>query len=168
MDADPGAVGPRKKLGPIVNVWVTRFEAMLHGIAFLLLVAAAVLVLIGSVEAIAHAVTARMNALETGVLVLDRILLILIIAELASTLRTVLERHEITVEPFLFIGLIAAVRRILIVTAEFEQPQEDGELVRLLLELGTLALLVLSMAAAIVMIRHSAAKAASSASGAER
>ncbi|MGH4015602.1 MAG: phosphate-starvation-inducible PsiE family protein [Pseudonocardiaceae bacterium] len=52
---------------------------------------------------------------------LDRILLALIVAGLAYTLRVVIERHEIAAEPFLLIGVIAAVRRILIVTAEFEQ-----------------------------------------------
>jgi hypothetical protein len=62
--------------------------------------------------------------------------------------------HEIAAEPFLYIGLIATVRRMLIVTAEFEQPQSDQELNRLLLELGVLALLVLAIAAAIFLIRY--------------
>lgn len=57
--------------------------------------------------------------------------------------------------------MIATVRRILIVTAEFEQPQSDEELTRLLLELGTLALLVLAIATAIFMIRYSGWKIAS-------
>jgi hypothetical protein len=43
---------------------------------------------------------------------------------------------------------------MLIVTAEFEQPQSDKELNRLLLELGVLALLVLAIAAAIFLIRY--------------
>lgn len=46
-------------------------------------------------------------------------------------------------------------------TAEFEQPQSDEELTRLLLELGTLALLVLAIATAIFMIRYSGWKIAS-------
>jgi len=56
------------------------------------------------------------SPLEGGVLVLERTLLILIIAELAYTLRTDFLHHEIAAEPFLFIGLIATVRRMLIVT----------------------------------------------------
>ncbi len=105
-------------------------------------------------------VAARKSALETGVLVLDRILLTLIVAELAYTLRLVVVRHEITAEPFLFIGLIAAVRRILLVTAEFEKPRPEGELINLLYELGMLGILVLALAVAIFLIRHSAAKTA--------
>ncbi len=91
---------------------------------------------------------------------LDRILLALIVAGLAYTLRVVIERREIAAEPFLFIGVIAAVRRILIVTAEFEQPQTEAQLFNLLFELGMLGVLVLALAAAIFLIRYSSAKTA--------
>lgn len=148
----------RDRVASIVGVLVNRFEDAIYGIAFLLLVAAAVLVVIGSVDTVMQTVTRRLNTLDAGVLVLDRILLILIIAELAYTLRKVLERHEIAAEPFLFIGLIATVRRILIVTAKFEQPQSNEAVTRLLLQLGALALLVLAIAAAILLIRYSAWK----------
>ncbi|MGH3540854.1 MAG: phosphate-starvation-inducible PsiE family protein [Mycobacterium sp.] len=135
---------------------VNRFESAVYGAAFLLLVAAAILVVIGGFQAVVQAATRKVSTLDGGVLILDRILLVLIIAELAYTLRTILLDHEIAAEPFLFIGLIATVRRILIVTAAFEQPRSDKELTRLLLELGALGLLVLAIAAAIFMIRYSA------------
>jgi uncharacterized membrane protein (DUF373 family) len=96
------------------------------------------------------------NTLQGGVLVLDRVLMVLIIAEIAATLRAVLLYHEIAAEPFLFIGLIACVRRILIVTAASEQVHSDKELDRLLFELGALGLLIIGIAAAIYMIRCSA------------
>ena len=81
------------------------------------LVSAAVLVVIGGAEAVVQAASHKVNTLQGGVLVLDRVLMVLIIAEIAATLRAVLLYHEIAAEPFLFIGLIACVRRILIVTA---------------------------------------------------
>jgi uncharacterized membrane protein (DUF373 family) len=138
-----------------VGAAITRFEALLNGVALLLLIAAAAFVIIGSAAAVIDAIESKQSSLEGGVLLLDRILLVLIIAELAYTLRTVMESHEIAAEPFLFIGLIAAVRRILIVTARLDQPQPQAnqELDRLLVELGVLALLVLAIAAAIMMIR---------------
>jgi uncharacterized membrane protein (DUF373 family) len=151
---------PREKLGPLLQSALSWFEAVLYGIVSLLLVAAAALVLVGTVEAIVEAFTTSMPALEGGILVLDRILLTLIVAEFAYTLRVVVEKHEISAEPFLFIGLIAVVRRILIVTAEFEQPQNDDELVRLLLELGMLGVLVLGLATAIFLIRRSSGRGA--------
>jgi F0F1-type ATP synthase assembly protein I len=155
-DAKGGTPHPR--LGYRVGVLVDHFESAVYGIAFLLLVIAAVLVVIGGVQPMVQAATGKISKLEGGVLALDRILLVLIIGELAYTLRTVLLYREIALaaEPFLFIGLIATVRRILIVTAAFEQPHSDHELNRLLLQLGALGLLVLGIAAAIFMIRYSA------------
>ncbi len=151
---------PREKLGPFVQRALSWFEAVLYGVVALLLMAAAALVLIGTVEAIIEALTTDMPALEGGILVLDRILLTLIVAEFAYTLRVVIEKHEISAEPFLFIGLIAVVRRVLIVTAEFEQPQTDTQLNNLLLELGMLGVLVLGLAAAIFLIRRSSGRVA--------
>jgi uncharacterized membrane protein (DUF373 family) len=142
---------PRDKLGPFLQHALSWFEAVLYGIVALLLMAAATLVLIGTVEAITKALTTGMTALEGGVLVLDRILLILIVAEFAYTLRVVIEKHELSAEPFLFIGLIAVVRRILIVSAKFEQPRAGIQLNNLLLELGMLGVLVLGLAAAIFL-----------------
>lgn len=151
---DRDGSAPRGRLGTVVGMLVNRFEEAIYGIAFLLLAAAAVLVVIGTFGAVIQVVTRQVSTLEGGVLVLERTLLTLIIAELAYTLRTDFLHHEIAAEPFLYIGLIAAVRRMLIVTAEFEQPQSDQELNRLLLELGVLALLVLAIAAAIFLIRY--------------
>jgi uncharacterized membrane protein (DUF373 family) len=145
---------PRDRLGIVVGTLVNRFEEAVYGIAFLLLAAAAVVVVIGTVGTVIQAVTRQVDTLEGGVLILDRVLLTLMIAELAYTLRTDIFHHEIAVEPFLFIGLIATVRRMLIVTAKFEQPHSDQELNHLILELGTLGLLVLAIAAAIFLLRY--------------
>jgi uncharacterized membrane protein (DUF373 family) len=151
----------RTGLSHRVGVMVHGFENVVYGIAFLLLVAAAVMIVIGGGEAIVQAAAHKVGTLQGSVLVLDRVLMVLIIAEIAATLRAVLLYHEIAAEPFLFIGLIACVRRILIVTAATEQVQSDQELNRLLLELGALGLLVIGIAAAIFMLRFSGRRPAS-------
>ena len=131
------------------------FEVMLYAAVGLLLAAAAVLVLVGTVHELAHAVSAGQGAVDIAVTVLDRILLTLIIAELLYTLRFVLRTHEIAVEPFLFIGLIAVVRRILIVTAQFERPPAGGRaLTNLLFELGLLGFLAFALSLAVFLVRH--------------
>lgn len=131
------------------------FEAVLYGAVALLLATAAVLVLVGTVHELAHAISTSKGAVDTGVAVLDRILLTLIIAELVYTLRFVLRTHEIAVEPFLFIGLIAVVRRILIVTAQFERLPVGGRpLTNLLLELGLLGFLALALAVSVRLVRR--------------
>lgn len=130
------------------------FEMLLYGAVAVLLAAAAVLVLAGTVRELFHGVSSGHGAVDTAVVVLDRILLTLIIAELVYTLRFVLRTHEIAVEPFLFIGLIAVVRRILIVTAQFERPPSDGRaLTNLLLELGLLGFLALTLSIAVYLVR---------------
>src|ERR1700753_3018889 len=142
-----------------VGVMVHGFENVVYGIAFLLLVAAAVMIVIGGGEAVLQAATHKTNTLQGSGFVLDRVLMVLIIAEIAATLRAVLLYHEIAAEPFLFIGLIACVRRILIVTAASEQVHSDKELDRPLFELGALGLLAIGIAAAIFMIRYSSRRA---------
>ena len=158
MDAESDTARPR--MSHRVGALVDSFETLVYAIAFLLLVAAAVLVVIGGGQAVVQAATHQVNTLQGGVLVLDRVLMVLIIAEIAATLRAVLLYHEIAAEPFLFIGLIACVRRILIVTAATEQVHSDQDLNRLLLELGALGLLVIGIAVAIFLVRVSGRRGA--------
>jgi uncharacterized membrane protein (DUF373 family) len=133
---------------------LVRFEELLYVAVGLLLAAAAVLVLVGTVHELVHGISSGAGAVTTAVDVLDRILLTLIIAELVYTLRFVLRTHEIAVEPFLVIGLIAVVRRILIVTAQFEGATVGRELTNLLLELGLLGFLALALAIALWLVRR--------------
>jgi uncharacterized membrane protein (DUF373 family) len=149
----------RTRLSHRIGGLVDSFETLVYAIAFLLLAAAAVLVVVGGGQALLQAATHQVNTLQGGVLVLDRVLMVLIIAEIAATLRAVLLYHEIAAEPFLFIGLIACVRRILIVTAATEQVESDKDLDRLLFELGALGLLVIGIAVAIFLVRISSKRA---------
>ncbi len=131
------------------------FEVLLYAAVGLLLATASVLVLVGTVNQLAHGISSGQGSVNIAVTVLDRILLTLIIAELVHTLRFVLQTHEIAVEPFLFIGLIAVVRRILIVTAQFEQLPAGGRaLTNLLLELGLLGFLAFALALAVFLVRR--------------
>lgn len=132
------------------------FESAIYWIAFLLLAAASILVVLGGADAVIRSVIQHDDLLAGGVLVLDRVLLVVIVAELAYTLRTVIQNREIVAEPFLLIGIIAIIRRVLIVTAEFEQSPSRDDVDRLLFELGGLSLMVLAMAVAVFILRYSA------------
>ena len=146
---------PEERRRPGLLEGLVGFETLLYAAVALLLAAAAVFVLVGTVHELAHSIEVNAGAVDTGVTVLDRVLLFLIIAELAYTLRFVLRTHEIAVEPFLFIGLIAVVRRILIVTAQLERIRASGRLLtNFLLELGLLGFLVLALAVALALVRR--------------
>jgi uncharacterized membrane protein (DUF373 family) len=149
----PKELEPRFAGGIRTTLW--GIEEMLYLVVGLLLLAAAVLVVVGTVSELVSAIKAHANAVNTGVVVLDRVLLTLIVAELLHTLRFVILRGQIVVEPFLFVGLIAVVRRILIITAELERQTPAGRaLTNLLLELGLLGFLTLALAAAIYLVRR--------------
>ena len=131
-------------------------EEGIYVIVGLMLLAAAVLVVVGTVSGLISSVRAHQGAVNIGVVLLDRILLTLILAELLHTLRFVVLRGEIVLEPFLFVGLIAVVRRILIITAELEGQAPSGRaLTNQLLELGLLGVLTLALAVAIYLVRRS-------------
>ena len=132
------------------------FEVILYAAVWLLLAVAAVFVLGGAVSGLVSDVSNRVSAVDIGVTILDRVLLALIVAELVYTVRLVLRTHEVTVEPFLVIGLIAVVRRILIITAQLETLNISGRaLTNSLLELGLLSVLTFALAGAISLIRRS-------------
>jgi uncharacterized membrane protein (DUF373 family) len=92
--------------------------------------------------------------LETALMVLDRVLLIFIFAELLNTIGIVVREREIVAEPFLLIGLIAVVRRILLVTAETERAVTPEEFLNHVIELGVLTALVISLATALYFTRR--------------
>jgi uncharacterized membrane protein (DUF373 family) len=89
--------------------------------------------------------------------VLDRILLALMIAELLYTVQVSFREHALVPEPFLLVALIAAVRRILVITAEFSAQErlQDEAFRRVMWELALLTALILVLASALVVLQRS-------------
>ena len=131
-------------------------QEVVYIVVGLLLVVAAIGVIVGTVEELIVGIGDSTDPVTIGLVVLDRILLLLIVAELLHTLRIVLYEGDISAEPFLLVGLIAVVRRVVVVTAQVEQ-SSGRPLTNLLLELGMLALLALAFGAAIYLLRRGAA-----------
>ena len=131
-------------------------EAAIYIAVGVFLTVAAGFLLAGTINDIRHAVSAGSDNVGIGVLVLDRILLLLIVAEFVYTLGLVVHTHRLSAEPFLYIGLIAVVRRTLIVTASIERlPSGGRDLTNLLLQLGLLSVLAVSLAVAVFLVRRS-------------
>lgn len=101
-----------------------------------------------------------LGPLEVSVQVLDKVLLIFIFAELLGTISTIVREQEVKAEPFLLIGLIAVVRRILGVTVSIEQNLGTPRFDDLILELGVLTVLVLALAGALYFARRTALESA--------
>ena len=94
---------------------------------------------------------------------IERLLFVLMIAEILHTVRVSLQSGALTCEPFLTVGLIASIRRVLVITLESSQytPGKtmnagDAEVFRAsMIELGVLAGLILVMVVSIYMLRRS-------------
>jgi uncharacterized membrane protein (DUF373 family) len=92
--------------------------------------------------------------LETALTILDRVLLIFIFVELLNTIQIFVQENEIVAGTFLLIGLIAVVRRLLLLTAEAEQTLGTQEFQNLIIELGVLTVLVISLSATLFFTRR--------------
>src|SRR5207248_8531883 len=86
---------------------------------------------------------------------LDHVLLILLIVELLYTVQVSFREHALVPEPFLLVGLISAIRRVLILTAEFGELRERAPeiLQHFALELGVLTVLILALAVSLLLLR---------------
>ena len=139
-----------------LHAGIGRAESTIYVVAATLLVVGAAFVVVGTITDLVEGSDSRAIA-DAGVFLLDRILLLFIIAELLYTLRVVNIGGRILVEPFLFIGLIAIVRKVLVLTAEVQAPGRD--VTGFLVQIGALAGLALVLSISIFMLRRSAASA---------
>ena len=121
-------------------------------VAALLLVAAG-FVLVGTAVDLVEGSRSRPIA-DTGVFLLDRVLLLFIIGELLYTIRLIDAEGRILVEPFLLIGLIAVVRRVVVMAAELDGA--DGDHVdEFVLQVAALAGLAFVLVLSIYLLRRS-------------
>lgn len=99
---------------------------------------------------------ARQPPITLALTVLDKTLVLFIVAELLHMVRITFRSGVLDAEPFLVVGLIAGIRRVLILTAESErsfQWNPQG------IELTVLIALILVVALAILVYRLSARRA---------
>jgi len=137
----------------IAKVFTHVEDALYLGLGFLLACSAIALLVTGAVS-LWQTVAAGVPA-DRIVNVLDRILLILLVVELLYTVKVSFREHALVPEPFLIVGLIAATRRILIVTAEAATALEKGaqEAFRnAMIELGVMTLMVLALVGSLLML----------------
>jgi uncharacterized membrane protein (DUF373 family) len=83
----------------------------------------------------------------------------LMIIEILSTVQVSFREHVLTPEPFLVVGLIAAIRRVLVITAEFSSPSEieDAAFRNAMLELGLLTVLIFSLVFSLYFVKKNRA-----------
>ena len=84
---------------------------------------------------------------------LSGLLLVFIFTELITTIRVVIARRRVVVEPFLIVGIVAAVRRLIVISAEAENLLGTAQFRDVMLEIAILAGTVLLLGATVLILR---------------
>jgi len=138
--------------------WVARGFTIVEDIVYVglgvLLAGSALVLLVTGLIAFGEQLIARSFS-GNVVSLLDRILLILLVVELLYTVQVSFREHALMPEPFLLVGLIAVIRRVLVLTAEFSQVQGQPEEAfgRFIKELAVLTFLIAALVVSLVVLR---------------
>jgi uncharacterized membrane protein (DUF373 family) len=97
--------------------------------------------------------------------IVERLLFVLMLVEILHTVRASIQSHVLTCEPFLVVGMIATIRRILVVTLKTSDRQTETTVTsgamppfnNAMIDLSVLGLLTLVLAVAIYLARRSRA-----------
>jgi uncharacterized membrane protein (DUF373 family) len=135
---------------PEARIWIARAFTAVEDVVYVglgLLLAGSALVLLATV-ALDFAQSVVGGTFSTRITVLlDRMLLILLVVEILYTVQVSFREHKIAPEPFLIIGLIAATRRVLVVTAEFGEVRQNESMFKyFLIDIAALAAMIMVLA----------------------
>jgi hypothetical protein len=136
-------------------------EATLYIAVGILLSATAIAVLFDAIAVLWRGITNR-TLVGYALQVLDQLLFVLVLVEILHTVRISVRAQEILIEPFLIVGLIASVRRVLVITMQAAKMTEEGhsslETVTAfhnsMIELGLLGIMVLVFVLSIYWLRR--------------
>ncbi len=145
-------------MSPPTRTWIARVFTIIEDIVYLglgLLLAGCALTLlaIGLYDFVRMVLSGSLP--QNFAPLLDRALLILLIVELLYTLQVSFREHTLLPEPFLLVGLIAAIRRVLVITAEFGEMREKSEDVfyHFITELAILTALIVALSVSLLLLR---------------
>jgi len=137
-------------------------EVGIYLILAVLLAATALLALASAAKELWDAVAGWQLAGEIP-RVLNGLLFVLMAVEILHTVRISIRSHVLVIEPFLVVGIIASIRRILVVTLEAASLTKEGQWTSegassvfraSMIELGLLGLVVLVLVIAIALLRR--------------
>jgi hypothetical protein len=129
-----------------------------------LMLAVAVLIGIGGAGLSLWGALLAHGGAEALIFAVDRLLFVLMIVEVLHTVRVSFRAGMLVCEPFLIVGLIASIRRVLVITLESSQVRQEGRWTAdaqalfnsTLLELTVLGGLIMVMVISIYLLRRGA------------
>ena len=150
--------------------WVGRVagRTFLRVEVFAYLILGLLLAMVAVIGTISAAIALIRAGLEHGeslslVVTIDKILLVLMVIEILHTVRVSFNEGALVCEPFLIVGLIASIRRVLVITLESSQAQVPGKWTSdyqglfnaTMIELCVLGGLIVAMVGSIFLLRRS-------------
>ncbi len=137
-----------------------HIETVIYSVLGILMAAAGVLAILGALPLFVEGIK-DISGTTAILQLIDRLLLVLMLVELLHTVRISIRSHSLVIEPFLIIGLIAIIRRILVVILHSEKfsgdalwtPDVEAHFRASMIEAGVLALLVAVLIASIFVVR---------------
>jgi uncharacterized membrane protein (DUF373 family) len=138
-----------------------QVEDYIYIVLGVVLALAAVLGIVSSSAALWSAVQQHGDS-NSLVVTIDRLLFVLMVVEILRTVRVSIRSGALVSEPFLVVGLIASIRRILVITLESSRatqqgnwtPEAQGHFNSTMLELGVLGGLILILVVSIYLLRR--------------
>jgi len=153
-----------QKLRAHFGDFLGKAEVVIYTVLAVLLFAAAIATAVNAAKLLYDGLSHWMIAAQT-LQVLDQLLIVLMLVEILHTVRISIRSHILVTEPFLVVGLIASIRRILVITLEAStltnggvwSPESAGIFRATMIELGLLGILVLILVFSITLLRRYAA-----------
>jgi len=150
-DAGYALKSPRGRPHGVVAQAFDVIEDAIHVVVAGLLVVAGAFVVWSVVTRMGDELHKATSPQEVVTFVLDKGLVLFIIAELLHTVRVTIQERKLVVEPFLIVGLIAGVRRLLVITAQVAEPNANFKWNPQGIEISILLALVLGMTLSLVL-----------------
>jgi uncharacterized membrane protein (DUF373 family) len=155
------------RLGAYADVVFHQVEIVAYILLGVLLAVAAALGMGGTVMVLLHSFQATGDS-DSLVIAIDRLLFVLMVIEILHTVRVSFRSGTLVAEPFLVVGLIASIRRVLVITLESSQANQYGKwtsesqamLQATMRELLVLGGLILVMVISIYLLRRSKLRSA--------
>jgi uncharacterized membrane protein (DUF373 family) len=150
------------RIGRFASLSFLKIEIFAY-MALGLVLALAALVGIGAAVASLWGTVQAHGDSDALVVTIDRLLFVLMLVEILHTVRVSFRSGTLVCEPFLIVGLIASIRRVLVITLESSRANQPGKwtpdsqamMDSTMHELIVLGGLILVMVISIYLLRHS-------------
>jgi hypothetical protein len=152
---------PEEKLRVHFSHYLSQAEVFVYTVLAVLLFVTALATIANAGQMLWQGI-AHWNIAAQTLTVLDQLLVVLMLVEILHTVRISIHSHYLVTEPFLVVGLIASIRRILVITLEAATLTKGGtwsvegaSIFRAsMYELGLLGFLILVLVTSIALLRR--------------